>query len=182
MTLFENASTRGGWLDRDKVRAFLTGCELILRRIARSWFGPTGAIRFAGGATAGQAAGHPRAVCHGQLRLQRPEAFQAVDYAVVPSEFSRRYYRETLGLACQVLPNIVNWRAARCPDREPRYLTFHQSLRHKGVYVFAHCGASPVPGRTSPLLVTQGRSRARRASAGPGPGAAHCRRSSRPGE
>ncbi len=39
-------------------------------------------------------------------------AFALVDYVVVPSEFSRRYYREKLGLECQVLPNVVHWAEA----------------------------------------------------------------------
>ena len=39
-------------------------------------------------------------------------AFALVDYVVVPSEFSRRYYREKLGLECSVLPNVVHWAEA----------------------------------------------------------------------
>ena len=39
-------------------------------------------------------------------------AFALVDYVLVPSEFSRTYYRERLGLECQVLPIIVHWQEA----------------------------------------------------------------------
>ncbi len=89
------------------------------------------------------------------------ETFQAVDYAVVPSAFSRRYHWETLGLACQVLPNIVDWKAAEATSRDPRFLTFINPKDIKGVYVFARIARELARRRPDiPILVTQGRSRA----------------------
>ena len=90
-------------------------------------------------------------------------AFALVDYIVVPSEFSRRYYREKLGLECNVLPNIVHWEEAEqrsevgasevsgsdARDRSATvaspallplpatYVTFINPQENKGVYVFA---------------------------------------------
>ena len=40
----------------------------------------------------------------------RAEPFKAVDYVIVPSDFCRRYYWDKLGLACQKLPNVIDWR------------------------------------------------------------------------
>ena len=47
-------------------------------------------------------------------------AFAAVDYVVVPSEFSRRYHREKLGLECQVLPYVVYWKEAEVKIGNPK--------------------------------------------------------------
>jgi glycosyltransferase involved in cell wall biosynthesis len=38
-----------------------------------------------------------------------PELFRNVDRVIVPSEFSRRWYRERLGLRCEVLPYVIDW-------------------------------------------------------------------------
>ncbi len=100
-------------------------------------------------------------------------AFEAVDYVIVPSEFSRRYYREKLGLECHVLPNIVHWeeaevkgRAGPHPSPLPegegtrRYVTFINPQEIKGVYVFARIARELARRRPDiPILVTQGRSR-----------------------
>ena len=32
VTLFNSASTRGGWIDREEIAAFFSGCEIFLRR------------------------------------------------------------------------------------------------------------------------------------------------------
>ena len=39
---------------------------------------------------------------------QHAEPFQGVDYIAVPSEFSRAYYRQTLGLNCHRLPYVID--------------------------------------------------------------------------
>jgi glycosyltransferase involved in cell wall biosynthesis len=38
-----------------------------------------------------------------------PQTFVPADYVIVPSQFNRRYYWETIGLAAQVLPLVVDW-------------------------------------------------------------------------
>jgi glycosyltransferase involved in cell wall biosynthesis len=41
-----------------------------------------------------------------------------VDYRIVPSESSRRHYRNTIGLDCHVLPNPVDWERVWVADRK----------------------------------------------------------------
>jgi glycosyltransferase involved in cell wall biosynthesis/GT2 family glycosyltransferase len=48
-----------------------------------------------------------------------PRAFRLADYVIVPSQFNRRYYWESMGLAAQVLPLVVDWTRAEveiCPN------------------------------------------------------------------
>ena len=83
----------------------------------------------------------------------------AADHALVPSEFSRRYYRDKLGLKCHVLPNLVRWTVAEVQSRTPRYVTFINPQDIKGIYVFARIARELARRRPDiPLLVTQGRS------------------------
>jgi hypothetical protein len=42
--------------------------------------------------------------------------FEDVDRVIVPSEFSKQWYRERLGLQCRVLPYLIDWR--RVCDRK----------------------------------------------------------------
>jgi glycosyltransferase involved in cell wall biosynthesis len=87
------------------------------------------------------------------------EAFRNVDYVVVPAEYSRRYYWERLGLACQILPNVVNWDGAYVERRDPRYVTFINPMTHKGIHIFARIARELAHRRPDiSLLVTQGRS------------------------
>ena len=89
------------------------------------------------------------------------QPFRLVDYVVVPSQFSRRYYWEKLGLACQRLPNVVDWRRAEAHDRDPRYVTFVSPAPEKGVYVFARIAEQLARRRPDiPILVVEGRGRA----------------------
>jgi glycosyltransferase involved in cell wall biosynthesis len=161
VTLFDNVSTRGGPPGIKDAEAFLKGCETFLRKKRPDMVWTYG--------------GDPVAIAVQRLakRLDIPvlfalhnfgygrrETFQAVDYATVPCEFSRSYYMATLGLACQVLPNIVNWKAAEAPSRVPRFLTFINPQGIKGVYVFARIARELARRRPEiPILVTQGRSR-----------------------
>jgi glycosyltransferase involved in cell wall biosynthesis len=166
VTLFENASTRGGWFGRDEVNAFLTACDLFLRKNR-----PDVVVTYGGDAVS-------IAVQRLAKRLDVPivfwlhnfaytdrSAFEAVDYVIVPSEFSRRYYREKLGLECHVLPNIVNWEAAEVRGQGSEvggqsYVTFINPHAVKGVYVFARIARELARRRPDiPILVTQGRSK-----------------------
>jgi tetratricopeptide (TPR) repeat protein len=170
VTLFDNGSTRGGWLGPQEVNAFLAGCDIFLRKNR-----PDLVVTYGGDAAS-------IAVQHVAKRLGIPivfwlhnfayterSAFEAVDYVIVPSEFSRRYHRERLGLDCHVLPNVVNWEAAEVKDRMGRagdgvmgraYVTFINPHAVKGVYVFARIARELARRRPDiPVLVTQGRSR-----------------------
>jgi hypothetical protein len=89
----------------------------------------------------------------------KPETFANVDYAVVPSEFSRRYYSDKLGLVCHVLPYVLDSRRV-ATDRQPQYLTFVNPQPAKGLFIFARIAEVLASRRPDiPLLVVKGRSR-----------------------
>ena len=46
--------------------------------------------------------------------------FTLADYVIVPSRFNRRHYWESIGLACQVLPLVVDWERVRVTGSEIR--------------------------------------------------------------
>jgi len=113
VTVFENVSTRGGWLNVQEAEAFLTGVDIFLRKNR-----PDVVVTYGGDpvSIAAQRLAKRLGITivfelHNFAYSDR-SAFEAVDYVTVPSEFSRRYYRQRLGLDCHVLPNIVNWKAA----------------------------------------------------------------------
>jgi GT2 family glycosyltransferase/tetratricopeptide (TPR) repeat protein/glycosyltransferase involved in cell wall biosynthesis len=43
--------------------------------------------------------------------------FEDVDHVIVPSEFSRRWYRERLGMECRVLPYLIDWERVTVRDQ-----------------------------------------------------------------
>ena len=65
----------------------------------------------------------------------RAEPFKAVDYVIVPSDFCRRYYWDKLGLACQKLPNVIDWRRVEAQERNAQYLTFVNTVSAKWIFV-----------------------------------------------
>ena len=86
--------------------------------------------------------------------------FHNVDYAVVPSQFSKAYYWERLGLHCQVLPNIVDPNRVVAADRQPQYLTLVNPHPVKGLYVFARIAEQIARRRPDiPILVVDSRGR-----------------------
>ncbi len=107
-----------------------------------------------------------------------PQTFVPADYVIVPSQFNRRYYWETIGLAAQVLPLVVDWTRVEVNNSpHPRAPTAGWSLREgegtvryvtlvnpdpiKGLYVFARIAEQLACRRPDiPLLVMTGRSRA----------------------
>ena len=53
-----------------------------------------------------------------------PACFAPVDHVIVPTEFARRFYRETIGLKCHVLPLVMDGERVRVqkgPHPEPVY-------------------------------------------------------------
>jgi glycosyltransferase involved in cell wall biosynthesis len=84
--------------------------------------------------------------------------FHSVDAVLVPSDFSRQYYRRTLGLECTALPGCVNWERVLCPEVRGEYATFVNPQPHKGVYWFARLAHELGQCRPDiPLLVVEGR-------------------------
>ena len=68
------------------------------------------------------------------------DPFGDVDALIAPSRFAAAYYRKTLGIECEAMPNIVDLDRVRAEAREPRYVTFVNPSGEKGVYAF---GGSP---------------------------------------
>lgn len=90
-----------------------------------------------------------------------PFAFADCDAVVVPSEFSRAYHRDTIGLDCTVLAPVIDQNRVHVgrPDGG-RFVTFVNPEPNKGVFWFARI--ADVLGRTRPeipLLVVEGRGR-----------------------
>jgi glycosyltransferase involved in cell wall biosynthesis len=85
-------------------------------------------------------------------------SFEWVDYCTTPSEFARRYYWEQLGLACQALPNPVNWNRVRADNADARFVTFVNPSIEKGVFAFARMADELGRRRPDiPLLVVESR-------------------------
>jgi glycosyltransferase involved in cell wall biosynthesis len=161
VTMFENGSTRGGWFGSEEVKAFLTGCELFLRKnrpdVVVTYGGDR--VSLAVQRLAKQSGAKVIFWLHNFAYADRT-AFAFAGQVIVPSEFSRAFYRERLGLECHVLPNLVHWQEAQVSNRNPRYVTFINPQEIKGVYVFARIARELARRRPDiPLLVTQGRSR-----------------------
>jgi glycosyltransferase involved in cell wall biosynthesis len=117
VTVFENVSTRGGWLNVQEAQAFLTAVDIFLQKNR-----PDVMVTYGGDpvSIAVQRLAKRRGITivfelHNFSYSDRT-AFEAVDYVTVPAEFSRRFYRERLGLECHLLPNIVNWEAAEVEE------------------------------------------------------------------
>lgn len=84
--------------------------------------------------------------------------FALVDGIIVPCEFSREYYRRSLGLSCAAIPSPVNWERVTCSEREPKYVTFVTPRPEKGLYFFAGIVRELARTRREVLvLVVQGR-------------------------
>jgi glycosyltransferase involved in cell wall biosynthesis/GT2 family glycosyltransferase len=159
VTVFEKASAGSGWSEADTA-AFLTCCEEFLRenRPDLVWTYGGDPVSLAIHALVKQM-DIPIVFALHNFSYRHAEMFCNFDYVVVPAEYSRRYYWERLGLACQILPNIVNWEQASVERREPRYVTFINPVPHKGVHIFARIARELARRRPDiPLLVTQGRS------------------------
>ncbi len=109
VTLFNSASTRGGWRSREEIAAFLTGCDIFLRknRPALVWTFGGDEVAIAVQVLAKRLG---IAVLFGlhNFCYQNVDPFRLVDRVIVPTEYARRHYREKLGLECQVLPLVVD--------------------------------------------------------------------------
>ena len=71
------------------------------------------------------------------LGYDRRELFELFDAVVVPSEFTRRHYRERLGIETTVVPPIIDVARVVAPQRSPRFATFVNPSPEKGLYFFA---------------------------------------------
>jgi glycosyltransferase involved in cell wall biosynthesis len=119
VTVFENASTRGGWLNVREAQAFLTGCDIFLRKNRPDvvWTYGGDPVSIAVQNLAKRLSIRVLFTLYNFSYFDR-RPFEAVDCVAVPCEFSRRYYHEKLGLDCRVLPVIVNWKAAKVREED----------------------------------------------------------------
>jgi glycosyltransferase involved in cell wall biosynthesis len=159
VTSFGAASTLGRWSGEEEIAAFLTAFCMFLDKNR-----PDAVLTYGGDAVAMAMIEQVKVrdipvvfMLHNFL-YTHPAPFALVDYATVPSEFCRRHYWDTLKLACHRLPNVVDWRRIEVAEREPRYVTFVNPHRVKGVFVFARIAEVLSRRRPDiPLLIVEGR-------------------------
>ncbi len=92
------------------------------------------------------------------LAYEDRNAFANTSSVLVPSEFSRRFYAQRLGLTSVAIPSPLVPARVVAPTRDPKYLTFINPLRSKGAAVFARIAAELHARRPEiPLMVVEGR-------------------------
>jgi glycosyltransferase involved in cell wall biosynthesis len=84
--------------------------------------------------------------------------FSNVDEILVASSFSATYYKKSLNVNCAVISNIVDWQRVKVDRSEPRYLTFVNPSREKGVFCFVRIADELGRRRPDiPILVVESR-------------------------
>lgn len=87
-----------------------------------------------------------------------PRFFANVSAALVPSDYSRRWYDDRLGLRSTSIALPLRSERVVASDPEPRYLTFVNPQPVKGLSVFARIAAELDASRPDvPILVVEGR-------------------------
>ena len=158
VTLFNSASTRGGWINDEEIATFLTACEIFLTKNHPDVVWTYG--------------GDPVSCAVQQLvkRLDIPivfalhnfgyrdaGAFQTADYVIVPTDFCRQHYWDAIGLASLKLPLVVDPERVQLADRRPEYVTFVNPEPRKGIHVFARIAEVLSQRRPDiPLLLVEG--------------------------
>ena len=86
-----------------------------------------------------------------QFYVFRQPALPAGGLRGGPVRVLRRYYWQKLGLACQKLPNAVDWRRVEVKDRDARYVTFVNPAGQGGLCLCQDRRAAfSAPARISP--------------------------------
>ncbi len=84
--------------------------------------------------------------------------FADVDAIIVPSRFAADHYRDSLGLHCSVIPNVVDLERVRVESPAPRYATLINPSLEKGVFPFVRIADELGRRRPDiPLLVVESR-------------------------
>jgi glycosyltransferase involved in cell wall biosynthesis len=159
VTVFSSPAAKGRWPSREEADAFVEGYRAFLDS-----YRPEVLITYGGDpasrklALMAKSRDIPIVFLLHNFSYRHRGVFRATDYVVVPSDFSRQYHWERVGLACQVLPNVVDWQRVHVANRDPRYVTFVNPHMVKGVYVFARIAEQLARRRPDiPLLVVEGR-------------------------
>ena len=184
VTIFRSVSTRGAWRDREEVSAFLTGCNIFLNKKR-----PDLVWTYGGDEVARQlhrvvrGLGIPLLFALHNFAYRDRGLFAATDRAIVPTQFAQDYYREKLGLDCELLPLVLDPGRVQCAagdgeqgagstarERDSsallhapcsplpaRYVTFVNPVPRKGVHVFARIAEVLSQRRPDiPLLLVEG--------------------------
>jgi glycosyltransferase involved in cell wall biosynthesis/Tfp pilus assembly protein PilF len=186
VTLVDTGPARDETINREAMAAFLTGCEVFLDATRPDVLWTYG--------------GDPAALVVQHMAAQRgipilfalhtcaykdKGPFQMVDRVIVPSEYARRHYRETLGLECDVLPLVVDLERVKVAGTVPvpsakngtrslpdtladgtrsvpaTFVTFVNPTPLKGVFVFARIAQELSARRPDiPLLIVEGSGKA----------------------
>jgi glycosyltransferase involved in cell wall biosynthesis len=102
----------------------------------------------------------PVVFCLHNFSYRDSRAFQHADYAITPSDFARSRYKQSLGLECQTIPNTLSWETIRVANPAPRFLTFVNPQRMKGLCVVARIISELARRRPDiPILIVEGRAR-----------------------
>ena len=129
ITLFQTESPRGNWRDAEEMGAFMTACELFLRKQR-----PDAAWTYGDDPVSGDVLkllrrlDIPIVFALNGLTHSNTAMLNVIDYAVVPTELARRHYWETLGLACQVLPPVPDMGKADEQSHSDRLATIYQEF------------------------------------------------------
>jgi glycosyltransferase involved in cell wall biosynthesis len=163
VTVFQCASTRGWWSSKEEAEAFLAAFGSFLDKNRPDLIVTYGGSPIAKGmAKLAKGRDIPVVFWLHNFSYQVPAAFMGVDYVVVPSDFSRVYHWEKLGLACHTLPNVLDPQRVNVAEAKPTYVTFVNPDTNKGVYIFARIAGQLARRRPDiPILVVEGRSRSR---------------------
>ena len=97
------------WINAEEIAAFLSGCEFFLRQEPA---GPGLDLRRRPGFRClhqlVKQLGIPILFALHNFAYRDAGLFAPIDYVVVPTEFARRFYRETIGLECRELPLVMD--------------------------------------------------------------------------
>lgn len=163
VTIFQSGSTRGRWSNREEAEAFLAAFGTFLDKNR-----PETIVTYGGSPVAkamvraAKGRDIPIVFWLHNFSYQDAAAFMSVDYVVVPSDFSREYHWDKLGLACHTLANVIDAQRVMVAEAKATYVTFVNPDPNKGVYVFARIAEQLARRRPDiPILVVEGRSRSR---------------------
>ncbi len=115
VTLFNTASTRGACSSEEETRAFLAACELFLVKNRPDVLWTYGGDSLCPSLyETAQRLGIPILFALHNFRYRDIEHFRMVDRVIVPTDYARRHYRDEVGLACEVLPLVVDPERVNC--------------------------------------------------------------------
>lgn len=159
VTIHQGPTTRPHLPDQDEAGEFLRLLDAAMERFRPEVLVGYGGDRLSRTVFArARARGLATVFALHNFQYDRPEPFEDIDAVIVPSRFAAVYYREAIGLDCNVLPNLIDPARARVEDREPKYLTFVNPSTEKGVFAFARIADELGRQRPEiPILVVEGR-------------------------